>query len=187
MSDGSGGGASANAAIAAAAAIAAKISAALGSANAASNGAGAASLPPGFSAPAAAAPSAPFGDLSQITDPVERARMIAKSLIGGAASGPVAGVKRPREEDGPFSMGGESRKRKKVYLPMQANQNWVGVFLGPRGATQKGLESDSGCRVLIRGRGSKATGDEAEDNDDLHVLLISDSDASVSFKCLKAG
>lgn len=158
---------SSSAAIAAAAAIAAKISASLNTATSLGTN-------PSF----AAFPAAPAVDVNSISDPVERARAIARSLAGV----PVAGVKRPREEDGSSGGGGGGgeKKKRKIYVPSSQPTNWVGVFLGPRGSTQKGLESESGCRVLVRGKGSKATGDEVEDNDDLHVLLMAESDEAVS-------
>jgi len=39
-----------------------------------------------------------------------------------------------------------------VMLSMQFN--FVGRLLGPRGMTAKQLEMETGCKILIRGRGS---------------------------------
>ncbi len=32
--------------------------------------------------------------------------------------------------------------------------NFVGRILGPRGMTAKQLEADTGCKIMVRGRGS---------------------------------
>ena len=61
--------------------------------------------------------------------------------------------------------------------------NFIGRLLGPRGATLKQFENDSGCRLFIRGRGSLRSADphlEAQKarlpgfehlNEELHLLI----------------
>lgn len=48
--------------------------------------------------------------------------------------------------------------RKRVKLPVPADRypeyNFVGRLLGPRGTTLKTLERDTGCKIMIRGKGS---------------------------------
>eukprot|EP00178_Gracilaria_changii_P006471 TRINITY_DN211_c3_g1_i1.p1 TRINITY_DN211_c3_g1~~TRINITY_DN211_c3_g1_i1.p1 ORF type:complete len:421 (+),score=87.96 TRINITY_DN211_c3_g1_i1:63-1265(+) len=48
--------------------------------------------------------------------------------------------------------------RRRVKLPVPADKfpdyNFVGRLLGPRGTTLKTLERDTGCRIMIRGKGS---------------------------------
>lgn len=75
--------------------------------------------------------------------------------------------------------------RKRVKLPVPAEQypdyNFVGRLLGPRGATLKRLERESGCRIMIRGKGSIRKDKEAEVrgkpgyehvfNEPLHVVI----------------
>lgn len=75
--------------------------------------------------------------------------------------------------------------RKRVKLPVPAEQypdyNFVGRLLGPRGATLKRLERDTGCRIMIRGKGSIRKDKEAEVrgkpgyehvfNEPLHVVI----------------
>ena len=46
------------------------------------------------------------------------------------------------------------KKIKKVYIPDSENPacNYIGLIIGPRGMTQKSLESKSGCKISIRGK-----------------------------------
>lgn len=56
------------------------------------------------------------------------------------------------------------RKRVKLRVPAEKypDYNFVGRLLGPRGATLKRLERDTGCRIMIRGKGSIRKDKEAE-------------------------
>ena len=112
--------------------------------------------------------SLPGGD--SIADAIRRAREKAASMNNnGDSSG-------NKTNDGEIT--------RKVYIPVEERPdfNWRGLLIGPRGATQKGLERDSGCRVLLRGEGSQREGKpmHPDDNDKLHVLIIGSSDAQVS-------
>jgi len=71
----------------------------------------------------------------------------------------------------------------KVYVPVKElpDFNFVGRILGPRGMTAKQLEHETGCKIMVRGRGSMR--DETKEefyrgktnwehlDDELHVLL----------------
>lgn len=74
----------------------------------------------------------------------------------------------------------------KIYVPKNdyPDYNFVGRILGPRGMTAKQLETDTGCKIMVRGKGSmrdksksfkesahrgKANWEHLED--DLHVLV----------------
>jgi hypothetical protein len=47
----------------------------------------------------------------------------------------------------------ESNKyKRKVYFPKQIGVNYVGLLIGPKGAYQKRLESQTNCKILIRGK-----------------------------------
>jgi hypothetical protein len=52
------------------------------------------------------------------------------------------------------------------------------LIIGPKGIYQKKLEDKTGCKILIRGKGSHKDGHpmSANDNDEQHVLLIGDSE-----------
>ncbi|EKX52276.1 hypothetical protein GUITHDRAFT_39525, partial [Guillardia theta CCMP2712] len=48
------------------------------------------------------------------------------------------------------------KKVSRLRIPVESfpGFNFIGRILGPRGATLKNLEAESGCRLYIRGRGS---------------------------------
>ena len=50
----------------------------------------------------------------------------------------------------------------------------MGLLIGPKGIYQKRLEEQTGCKVLIRGKGSHKEGHPlaTEDTDEQHVLII---------------
>ncbi|KAL3985977.1 KH domain family protein [Acanthocheilonema viteae] len=70
--------------------------------------------------------------------------------------------------------------QEKIFIPVNEypNYNFVGRILGPRGMTAKQLEEESGCRIMVRGRGSIREGSSHRqtiynDNmkENLHVLV----------------
>ncbi|KAG7359608.1 splicing factor 1 helix-hairpin domain containing protein [Nitzschia inconspicua] len=82
------------------------------------------------------------------------------------------------------------RKRtNKVRIPVEEHPqyNFIGLIIGPRGKTQKELESKTGCKIAIRGRGSVKEGARGRrdgkvmDSDDepLHVVITGDDQRSV--------
>lgn len=46
--------------------------------------------------------------------------------------------------------------QEKIYVPIDEHPeyNFVGRLLGPRGMTAKQLEQETGCKIMIRGKGS---------------------------------
>uniref|UniRef100_A0A915PZC7 K Homology domain-containing protein n=1 Tax=Setaria digitata TaxID=48799 RepID=A0A915PZC7_9BILA len=70
--------------------------------------------------------------------------------------------------------------QEKIFVPVNEypNYNFVGRILGPRGMTAKQLEEESGCRIMIRGRGSmREDGSHRQSmyndqmKEELHVLV----------------
>jgi len=87
----------------------------------------------------------------------------------------------------------------KVYVPVKDHPefNFVGRILGPRGLTAKQLEQETGCKVMVRGKGSmrdkkKEEGNRGKPNwehlnDELHVLItVEDSDNRAKLKLERA-
>lgn len=88
------------------------------------------------------------------------------------------------------SSGNNVGSKKRVKLPIPADKypeyNFVGRLLGPRGATLKALERETGCKIMIRGKGSIRKDKENEVrgkpgwehvfNEPLHVVIEADSD-----------
>ncbi|KAI5081169.1 hypothetical protein GOP47_0004352 [Adiantum capillus-veneris] len=77
-------------------------------------------------------------------------------------------------------------KEAKLFIPAKDNPgyNFIGLILGPRGNTQKRLETETGCRITIRGKGSIKDGKSlpyrhGKDNDgtseELHVHVASET------------
>eukprot|EP00939_MAST-03C_sp_MAST-3C-sp1_P005546 g5546.t1 len=124
-----------------------------------------------------AVPLLPGG--SAISDAIRKAQEMALKLSG------AAGIQGNSASAAPSTgaPGTDTRVRRKVYVPVEQypDMNWRGLLIGPRGSTQKRLESDSGCRVLIRGEGAQREGAPPQDGDDekLHVLIIGDSEGQV--------
>lgn len=67
------------------------------------------------------------------------------------------------------------------YIPALYNSKYLiklnasGLLIGPRGATQKQLQENSGAKIIIRGRGSQKDGavpsGHADDDDELHISI----------------
>jgi len=87
----------------------------------------------------------------------------------------------------------------KVYVPIKEHPdfNFVGRILGPRGMTAKQLEQETGCKIMVRGRGSMRDKKKEEQNrgkpnwehlsDELHVLItVEDSENRAAAKLQRA-
>ncbi|RZC43150.1 held out wings, partial [Asbolus verrucosus] len=67
------------------------------------------------------------------------------------------------EADGPVTTLTE-----KVYVPVKEHPdfNFVGRILGPRGMTAKQLEQETGCKIMVRGKGSMRDKKKQADGED---------------------
>uniref|UniRef100_A0A182PVU3 K Homology domain-containing protein n=1 Tax=Anopheles epiroticus TaxID=199890 RepID=A0A182PVU3_9DIPT len=87
----------------------------------------------------------------------------------------------------------------KVYVPVKEypDFNFVGRILGPRGMTAKQLEQETGCKIMVRGKGSMRDKKKEDANrgkpnwehlsDDLHVLItVEDTENRASIKLKRA-
>ncbi|XP_058056941.1 protein held out wings isoform X1 [Anopheles bellator] len=87
----------------------------------------------------------------------------------------------------------------KVYVPVKEHPdfNFVGRILGPRGMTAKQLEQETGCKIMVRGKGSMRDKKKEDANrgkpnwehlsDDLHVLItVEDTENRASIKLKRA-
>merc|ERR1712072_684182 len=87
----------------------------------------------------------------------------------------------------------------KIYVPIKEHPdfNFVGRLLGPRGLTAKQLEQETGCKVMVRGKGSMRDKKKEEQNrgkpnwehlnDELHVLItVEDSENRAQLKLERA-
>ncbi|OQV18058.1 Protein held out wings [Hypsibius exemplaris] len=83
----------------------------------------------------------------------------------------------------PEEQGTQVTLTEKVYVPTKTHPdfNFVGRILGPRGLTAKELEKQTGCKIMIRGKGSMRDKNKESQNkgkpnwdhlnDELHVLI----------------
>jgi len=87
----------------------------------------------------------------------------------------------------------------KVYVPIKdyPEFNFVGRILGPRGMTTKQLEQETGCKIMVRGKGSMRDKKKEDQNrgkpnwehlnDELHVLItVEDSENRAQMKLQRA-
>jgi protein quaking len=87
----------------------------------------------------------------------------------------------------------------KLFVPINEypDYNFVGRILGPRGMTAKQLEMDTGCKIMVRGKGSmrdKVKEDQNRGkpnwehlNEDLHVLItVEDTQNRAEIKLRRA-
>lgn len=87
----------------------------------------------------------------------------------------------------------------KVYVPVKEHPdfNFVGRILGPRGMTAKQLEQETGCKIMVRGKGSMRDKKKEDQNrgkpnwehlsDELHVLLtVEDTENRAQMKLARA-
>ncbi|CAG01998.1 unnamed protein product, partial [Tetraodon nigroviridis] len=86
-------------------------------------------------------------------------------------------------EELPEAVGPVVQLQEKLYVPVKEypDFNFVGRILGPRGLTAKQLESETGCKIMVRGKGSMRDKKKEEMNrgkpnwehlsEDLHVLI----------------
>jgi len=101
----------------------------------------------------------------------------------------INGVKKEAMEL-PEPQGPVIQQSEKVYVPIKDHPdfNFVGRILGPRGMTAKQLEQETGCKIMVRGRGSMRDKKKEEQNrgkanwehlnDDLHVLITVEDTAN---------
>ncbi|KAL1115665.1 hypothetical protein AAG570_005955, partial [Ranatra chinensis] len=87
----------------------------------------------------------------------------------------------------------------KVFVPVKDHPdfNFVGRILGPRGMTAKQLEMETGCKIMVRGKGSMRDKKKEEAsrgkpnwehlNEDLHVLItVEDTENRARLKLARA-
>lgn len=106
----------------------------------------------------------------------ERHKLVQKALRSIPNYKPPADYRRPQ------------KLQEKIYIP--ANDypeiNFIGLIIGPRGNTLKRMESESGAKIAIRGKGSVKEGKGRSDvphqsnmDEDLHCLLIADDESKI--------
>jgi rRNA processing protein Krr1/Pno1 len=74
-----------------------------------------------------------------------------------------------------------SKIKKKIYIPKVPGINYVGLLIGPKGTYQKRLEQQSGCKILVRGKGTQKEGmpPQPDDHEEQHVLIVAETEDHV--------
>ncbi|CAG8585735.1 4202_t:CDS:2, partial [Racocetra fulgida] len=107
----------------------------------------------------------------------ERHKLIEEAVKRNPDYKPPADYKRP------------TKVQDKVYIPAKEfpEINFIGLLIGPRGNTLKKMESESGAKISIRGRGSVKEGKSRTDaaananqEEDLHCLVTADAEEKVA-------
>ncbi|XP_047145048.1 splicing factor 1 isoform X1 [Hydra vulgaris] len=82
-----------------------------------------------------------------------------------------------------------SKIQDKVFIPAERNPavNFIGLLIGPRGNTLRRLEKETGCKIIIRGKGSVKEGKVGRipgqlmpgEDEPLHALITGPSEKEV--------
>ncbi|XP_044531414.1 protein quaking [Gracilinanus agilis] len=104
-----------------------------------------------------------------------------------------------RSAELPDAVGPIVQLQEKLYVPVKEypDFNFVGRILGPRGLTAKQLEAETGCKIMVRGKGSMRDKKKEEQNrgkpnwehlnEDLHVLItVEDAQNRAEIKLKRA-
>lgn len=99
----------------------------------------------------------------------------------------------------PEAQGPPITLNEKVFVPVKEHPefNFVGRILGPRGMTAKQLEQETGCKIMVRGKGSMRDKKKEELNrgkpnwehlsEELHVLIsVDDTENRAKLKLQRA-
>uniref|UniRef100_A0A4W5M7I4 QKI, KH domain containing, RNA binding 2 n=1 Tax=Hucho hucho TaxID=62062 RepID=A0A4W5M7I4_9TELE len=119
-------------------------------------------------------------------------------MYNDSMNGGVAAERRDSEEL-PDGIGPVAQLQEKLYVPVKEypDFNFVGRILGPRGLTAKQLEAETGCKIMVRGKGSMRDKKKEELNrgkpnwehlsEELHVLItVEDSHNRAQIKLQRA-
>ncbi|CAK4033819.1 related to branch point bridging (MSL5) [Lecanosticta acicola] len=107
----------------------------------------------------------------------ERHKLIEKAMKIIPSYHPPSDYRRP------------TKTQEKVYVPVNdyPEINFIGLLIGPRGNTLKKMETQSGAKIAIRGKGSVKEGKGKSDaahasnqDEDLHCLIMADTEEKVN-------
>ena len=91
-------------------------------------------------------------------NPANKNLAIGMTLVEGTTSFPMG------LNTGVFSMMNDASKiKRRIVLPKDSNFNYTGLLIGPKGTNQKQLEERTGCKIIMRGKGSQKQTGDAED------------------------
>ncbi|XP_032881622.1 protein quaking isoform X6 [Amblyraja radiata] len=137
-----------------------------------------------------------FNHLERLLD--EEISRVRKDMYNDTLNGSTE----KRSTELPDGVGPIVQLQEKLYVPVKEypDFNFVGRILGPRGLTAKQLEAETGCKIMVRGKGSmrdkKKMLQEEQNrgkpnwehlNEDLHVLItVEDAQNRAEIKLKRA-
>lgn len=96
----------------------------------------------------------------QKLNPANKNLGLGFTLVEGSSNFPLGNLNTSM-----FSMMTDTNKiKRKIVLPKDSNFNYTGLLIGPKGNSQKQLEEKTGCKILVRGKGSQNQTNDYEDN-----------------------
>ncbi|XP_073416272.1 KH domain-containing RNA-binding protein QKI isoform X3 [Dendrobates tinctorius] len=136
-----------------------------------------------------------FNHLERLLD--EEISRVRKDMYNDTLNG--SGNPDRRSAELPDGIGPIVQLQEKLYVPVKEypDFNFVGRILGPRGLTAKQLEAETGCKIMVRGKGSMRDKKKEEQNrgkpnwehlnEDLHVLItVEDAQNRAEIKLRRA-
>ncbi|XP_075718663.1 KH domain-containing RNA-binding protein QKI isoform X4 [Rhinoderma darwinii] len=136
-----------------------------------------------------------FNHLERLLD--EEISRVRKDMYNDTLNG--SGNTDRRSAELPDGIGPIVQLQEKLYVPVKEypDFNFVGRILGPRGLTAKQLEAETGCKIMVRGKGSMRDKKKEEQNrgkpnwehlnEDLHVLItVEDAQNRAEIKLRRA-
>ncbi|KAG7462632.1 hypothetical protein MATL_G00186770 [Megalops atlanticus] len=134
-----------------------------------------------------------FNHLERLLD--EEISRVRKDMYNDTLNGSTE----KRASELPDAVGPIVQLQEKLYVPVKEypDFNFVGRILGPRGLTAKQLEAETGCKIMVRGKGSMRDKKKEEQNrgkpnwehlnEDLHVLItVEDAQNRAEIKLKRA-
>ncbi|KAM6405490.1 KH domain-containing RNA-binding protein QKI isoform 3-T3 [Pluvialis apricaria] len=113
-----------------------------------------------------------FNHLERLLD--EEISRVRKDMYNDTLNGSTE----KRSAELPDAVGPIVQLQEKLYVPVKEypDFNFVGRILGPRGLTAKQLEAETGCKIMVRGKGSmrdkKKVSFKSRDNHDPAILEV---------------
>ncbi|XP_053792981.1 KH domain-containing RNA-binding protein QKI isoform X3 [Vidua macroura] len=113
-----------------------------------------------------------FNHLERLLD--EEISRVRKDMYNDTLNGSTE----KRSAELPDAVGPIVQLQEKLYVPVKEypDFNFVGRILGPRGLTAKQLEAETGCKIMVRGKGSmrdkKKVSFKSRDSHDAPILEV---------------
>ena len=91
---------------------------------------------------------------------LQTASLFSSGGVGGGGGGHGAAHHSHSSHHHHRGLGFGKPFEERVYIPKDdyPNINFIGLILGPKGLNQKRMQTETGCRILVKGKGSSKNG-----------------------------